>query len=130
MAALADVPDVEARLQRGLSGVEITAALVFLDEASGLARRAIPGLDAAVVVDLDLAAVVAGKIAGAVVRVLRNPSGLNFEQIGAYAYRRADAVADGSLYLTAEELAQMRPAVSAVRRVGSQKLSAWGWSPP
>lgn len=128
MAVLATTYDVEARLQRTLEGVELTASAVFLEEAAGIARRAIPGLDASVTVDANLAAVVAGKIAGAVARVLRNPDGVNFEQIGAYAYRRADAVADGSLYLTVDELALMRPAGTS-RRVGSQKLLARGYEP-
>lgn len=128
MTLLATVFDVEARLQRNLTDLEHTAAAVFLEEAEGIVRRAIPGIDASLVADPNLAVVVAGRVAGAVARVLRNPEGLTFEQIGAYAYRRADAVADGSLYLTAAELAQMRPA-AASRRVGSQKLQAIGYEP-
>ncbi len=129
MAALATVFDVEARLQRALDGVELAAAEVFLDEVSGIARRAIPGIDASTVADPNLAQVVVGRIAGAVARVLRNPEGLTFEQIGAYGYRRADAVADGLLYLSAADLAQMRP-VTATRRVGSQRLAARGYNVP
>lgn len=128
MAPLASIPDVEARLQRTLAGVELTAAGVLLDEASAIARRAIPGIDASVSADVNLAGVVAGKVATAVARVLRNPEGMSQETIGAYAYRRADAVADGSLYLSEAELAQMRPAGTS-RRVGSQKLVARGYEP-
>lgn len=128
MADLATIGDVEARLLRTVTGVELTAAAVFLQEASEIVRRTIPGIDVSVAADVNLRGVVAGRVAGAVVRVLRNPDGLVQESIGAYAYRRADAVADGSLYLTDGELAQMRPAVSS-RRMGSQKLQARGYEP-
>lgn len=129
MADLATTYDVEARLQRNLSGVELTAAVVFLQEASGIARRAIPDIDASIATDVNLTEVVAGRIAAAVARVLRNPDGLVQESIGAYAYRRADAVADGALFLSADELTQMRPAASS-RRIGSQKLLARGYELP
>ena len=126
MPALATIEDVEARIQRTFTGAEQVAAAVFLDEVSGIARRAIPGIDASVAADANLAQVVVGRIAGAVARVLRNPEGLSSEQVGAYGYRRADAVADGLLYLSASELAQMRP-VAASKRVSSQKLLARGY---
>lgn len=132
MATLVSTGDVQDRLQRPLAGVELTAALVFVSEVSAMARLAVPGLDAAVTANADFATVVAGRLAGAVLRVLRNPDGKIQESIDDYAYRRADAVADGSLYLSDADLAALRAlpdSTASIGKVGSQKLSAYGYRP-
>jgi len=52
----------------------------------------------------DMALLVRGVAVDAVLRVLRNPDGKVQEGIDDYTYRRADAVADGALYLTPAEI--------------------------
>lgn len=70
--------------------------------------------------DLDAGSVPVGSVvavlSAAVLRVLRNPDGKVSETIDDYAYRRADGVSDGSLYLTADELARLTPAAVDVTR--------------
>ena len=44
-----------------------------------------------------------------VIRVLKNPDGLLTETIDDYTYRRDSAVSAGALYVSGEELDQLRP---------------------
>lgn len=113
--AYAGTGDVEA-LWQPLTEQQIAAAVVLLDRVSALMRFRSPGLDARVAADPDLALVVSGIAVDAVLRVLRNPDGVVSETLLDYAYRRADAVADGALYLTPGEIEQLRdPTVAASR---------------
>lgn len=115
MAAYASTTDVEA-LWQPLTEQQTAAAVVLLDRVSALMRFRSPGLDARVVADPDLALVVSGVAVDAVLRVLRNPDSKVQESIDDYSYRRADAVADGSLYLTPGELDQLAdPAAASTR---------------
>lgn len=104
MPALVEVEHVEARLQRSLAGAELTAAQSLIDEVSAMARLAVAGLADLVAASADHATVVAGRLAAAVERVLRNPSGFVREQVDDYSYQRADATARGALYLSDEDL--------------------------
>lgn len=129
---LAQTADVEVRLARTLAGAELAFSQALLVEVSAMARLAVPGLDAQIGADANFDAVVVGRIAGAVVRVLRNPDGLVLETVDDYTRRRAEAVADGTLHLSVADLAALRSgpgAVSAGRSVvGSQKLAARGYT--
>lgn len=108
MADYASYLDVERVLARPLAGAEVTAAQALLQRVSALMRLEVPNLDARVQANPDFAVVVRGYAADAVKRVLQNPDGKVQESIDDYSYRRADAVADGVLYLTPAELAGLR----------------------
>jgi hypothetical protein len=110
VAALATTDDVADRWQP-LTGSQVRAASAMLDQISALVRLRQPGIDEEMAADVNLAVVVRGTVAGAVLRVLRNPDGKVQESIDDYAYRRADAVADGALYLTDREWASFSPPV-------------------
>ncbi len=110
--AYAGTGDV-AHLFGDLTGDQTLAAAVLLERVSALIRTAAPGIDARMATDADLALVVRGIAVDAVLRVLRNPQGFASETIADYGYRRADAVADGALYLTPRELAMLTVPSSA-----------------
>lgn len=117
MAVYAQISDVEAQW-RPLQGGETTAATALLERVSALMRLHVADLDAQVAAKPDLALVASGVAVDAVLRVLRNPDGKVSEQIDDYSYRRSDAVADGSLYLTDSEVALIGgepPPVAAAR---------------
>jgi hypothetical protein len=63
---------------------------------SGLVRLRVPGADSRAGTDASWAAVVAGRIAGAVARIIRNPDGLVEETVGGETSRWAAATATGS----------------------------------
>lgn len=110
--AYATVGDVR-NLYGTLTDVQTLAATVLLDRISAEIRIKSPGIDARVVTDSDLALVVSGVAVDAVLRVLRNPDSKVQEAIDDYSYRRADAVADGALYLTSGEIAKLTdPAIT------------------
>ena len=89
---------------------------VLLARVSALMRLGSPGLDARLVGNPDLALVVSGIAVDAVLRVMQNPDGKIQESIDDYTFRRADAVADGVLYLTPAEAAQLVPTGGAAAR--------------
>ncbi len=97
MAALATVPDVEARW-RPLTDQERLAAQAMLDDASSIVRRRVGDVDARLV-DPDYARLVAAVVVAMVLRVLRNPDGKRSETIDDYSYTRDQATASGALYL-------------------------------
>lgn len=109
MADLATAGDVEARW-RSLTAEEYRVANILIGDASGIVRVRVPSVDARIAdgsLDPD---VVRGVVARMVLRVMRNPDGKVQESIDDYAYRRADAVADGALYLSDEERSVISPA--------------------
>jgi hypothetical protein len=123
----ATVADVEGRW-RPLTDAEAAVAGTWLADASELLRLQVPSIDARVADESVSAAFVAGVVARAVLRVLRNPDGKVSESIDDYTYRRADGVADGSLFIAAEDLALLRPAGS--RGTSSVRLLARGYELP
>lgn len=122
MPALATSLHIEERLGRALSPSEGVTANAYLEQASALLRLRVPSVDSRITAATLDPELVAGVVADAVIRVLRNPDGKVQESIDDYTYRRADAVADGSLYLTASEIASLSPVRS---RIGSIALKQW-----
>lgn len=100
---------------RTLTTEEAYSASVLLERVSAVMRLNSAGLDDRIAGDPDLAIVASGIAVDAVLRVLRNPDGKVQEAIDDYSYRRADAVADGVLYLTPSELAQLAPGGTTAR---------------
>lgn len=109
MATLASSQDVAARW-RVLSAAEASLATVLLTDAEGIVRVRVPSVDARVADGTLPADVVAGVLARMVLRVMRNPDGKVSESVDDYSYRRADAIADGSLYLALDEIETLSPA--------------------
>ena len=105
------VSDLEDRW-RPFSSDEHRVGATLLDDAWGLltgptGRMSLPAdLDAGTVTTRDVVAVVCAMV----LRVMRNPDGKISESVDDYSYRRADAVADGSLYVSEGELARLTPA--------------------
>jgi len=114
VAAYADGADV-AGVWRTLTTAETYSASVLLDRVSALMRQSSPGLDARIAENPDLALIASGIAVDAVLRVLDNPRGVVAETVGPWSFRRSDAVADGRLYLTAGELAQLNSGDAAPR---------------
>lgn len=111
MANPAIPADVAARW-RPLSTDEETVAYTLLSDAwrmLGRDYKAATGttLDAAMVADPTLTPDVVQIIAQAVIRVLRNPDGLQQEQIDDYSYTRDTKAASGTLYIDPDELAAL-----------------------
>jgi hypothetical protein len=90
---------------RPLTDEEAAAADVLLADASTIVRSTVPGVDERIADGSLSAELVAGVVIRAVLRVLRNPEGKVQESVDDYSYRRADAVSDGSLYISASDLA-------------------------
>lgn len=105
LAMAADVAD----RWRPLSAEEEALACVLITDAEGIIRIRVPTLDARIADESLPAAVVTGVIARMVLRVMRNPDGKIMEGIDDYTYRRADAVAEGLLYLGADDLGLLSP---------------------
>lgn len=122
--SLSTVEAVETRMMRPLSSVEQAAATSLIEELSGLVRLRVPDAPTRAVTDLAWAAVVAGRIASAVARVIRNPDGLVEETVGGETSRWAAASAGGSLYLSAEDWAVIVPPVTALG--SAHVVSLWG----
>lgn len=121
---LATVMDVQTRLMRPLSTVEQDAAEALIAELSGEVRVRVLGVDARAGSDSSYAALVAGRIAGAVARVLRNPEGLVEETVGGETSRWAQGAAAAGLYLSEDDWAVI--AVPAVLVGGAFTVSLWG----
>ena len=108
-------PNDVAALWRTLTTEETYSASVLLDRVSALMRQSSPGLDARIAANPDLALIASGVAVDAVLRVLDNPRGVVAETVGPWSFRRSDAVADGWLYLTSRELAQLNSGDAAPR---------------
>ena len=110
------VSDLESRW-RPFTDNEKLVGQTLLEDAWDMVTgpTQLPGLP----VDLDTGTVtsrsVISVLSAMVLRVMRNPDGKVSESVDDYSYRRSDAVADGTLYVTDDELARLTPA----RRVTS-----------
>lgn len=96
-----------------LSSAEQTVANALLDDAWAYLTADLSTLDARLTAVEVNPAVVVAVVCSMVLRVLRNPDGKVQESLDDYAYRRADAVADGVLYATPDELDRLSPVGSS-----------------
>lgn len=110
MANPVTVSDLEARW-RPLTPGEVGVAQALLDDAWAVLSVRLPNLVGDLEADPPAVAqsVVVAVVSAMVLRVMRNPDGKVSESIDDYTYRRSDAVADGSLYVTADELGLLSP---------------------
>lgn len=131
MANPANLNDLEARW-RPLEGQEQTNGSAFLDDAWGMLKRRVEGIEAAVAADEDYASEVVRVIATAVLRVLKNPDGTKRESIDDHTIEYGDALTSGGLYFTEAELDDLNP--GDLRKGGAYSLDPfagrdWGdWS--
>jgi hypothetical protein len=121
---LSSVDVVQTRMLRPLSTLEEAAAVSLVAELSGLVRLRVPDADVRVLADTSWAAVVSGRIAAAVARILRNPDGLVEETVGGETSRWAASTAGGSTGLTADDWAVIVPPVTALG--AAHVVSLWG----
>jgi len=73
-------------------------------------------------------AFVKDKVIGAVLRVLRDPEGLESESEGNYSYKRNPVVASGNIWFTKDELADLGIGTAVVQRPRTVFASTrYGW---
>jgi len=123
---LAVAEDVEIEIMRPLSPVEVMAVGQWITQLSALIRYRRPGIDALISDQKLPQEVVVGAIAASIARKLSNPEGKMQESVDDYAYRRADAVADGTLYISDADWAMLTPPSATGGRVRSVRLAAYG----
>lgn len=105
----ATVDDLDGRFFRPLTDREQSIGQQWLDDAYDLLLDRRPTLEADVTAATVKESTVIRVVCAMVGRVFSNPEGKNREQIDDYSYGRSDAVADGSLYVAADELADVTP---------------------
>lgn len=115
---LASVDDVATDLMRPLSPVEVSACGLWITQLSSLIRVRYPDVDRRVAVEPGMREVAARAVIAAIARKLSNPEGKLQESVDDYAYRRADAVADGSLYISDSDWASLAPVTTGKRSRG------------
>lgn len=111
MFPLADVPDLEARLGRAITGDELGRIEALLDDASALVRD-VAGktwLDPVTGALLSVPGSVRWVVLRAAERAVRNPEGFSAESDGDYSYQRIGV--EPGVYLTAGEERAIRRAV-------------------
>jgi hypothetical protein len=121
---LSSVTAVGTRMMRSLSTVEQAAAAALITELSGLVRLRVPDADIRAVTDPSWAAVVSGRIAAAVARIIRNPDGLVEETVGGETSRWAASTATSSEGLSLDDWAVIVPAVTDLGP--AHVVSLWG----
>lgn len=117
------ISDIEDRF-RPLTTAEAINAAAYLDDAWAMLLSRLPNLEANMTAGTVSTANVVRVLANMVIRILRNPDGKSEEQIDDYRYRRDALISSGALTVTADELADLTPAVA--RRVNSVRLVAYG----
>jgi hypothetical protein len=74
-------------------------------------KRGVEDIDAAIAADEDLRDDVIRVLATAVIRVFKNPDGLNKEKTDDYEYERSDDSTNGELGFTDDELDELFPGI-------------------
>ena len=123
MANPATTDDI-VRRWRPLSEPETNVAQALLDDAWVILSSRIPTLDATTADGTTDPNLVRAVLSAMVLRVMRNPEGKRQESIDDYSWTRDQAVSTGTLYVSDDELALLRPAGSSsgafsIRPVGS-----------
>lgn len=82
-------------------------------------KRGVEDIDAALAADEDLKADTIRVLATAVIRVLKNPDGLDREKTDDYEYERSEGSPDGTLGFTDDELDELFPGIGDAGRAFS-----------
>lgn len=107
-----DIEDVQNRW-RVLDADELRIAQTLITDAQDMVETAAEGfgVTAEVAASKRLKRAYVRVVASMVGRVLKNPEGLLTETEDTYTYRRDSAISAGILYVSAEEIASLSPAV-------------------
>jgi len=128
----ATVADVSTRLGRPITDPgEVAQVQAWLDDVEAIILGRLPDLG----VDIDLGTPTVATLvmveSNVVIRKIRNPEGYTSETIDDYTYRYNEQVRRGDLFLTDEEWALLRPAVSGGAFSTSPGfVPDWGVCPP
>jgi len=118
------VADIEQRW-RPLSDQETINAAAYLGDAWWMLLGRRPTLEA----DMTAGTVASGNVirvvSAMVLRILRNPDGMESEAVDDYRFTRHELMASGALYVTGDELADVTPGRRGQRSV---RLVAYGES--
>lgn len=117
MDPFANSQEYAARTNQPLSEQQQLQVSALLGDASALMRKHAPGLDARVTAGAVERALVVGTCVRVVERYLANPSLAAQVTVGPFSRAWAAANARG-LFLTADELADLGPTLSAGRAAG------------
>lgn len=104
---LATFDDVQARFYRELDPEDRQLIETRLGDAERMIRRKVPDLDWRIEEDPLLGETVIQICADAVIRLIQNPEGFVQETDGGYTYMRAQSLAEGRLFITREEWADL-----------------------
>lgn len=117
-----------------LSDVQQASAAVDLEEGSALLRLNIPGLDDGLAAGTVDAVLVRKVLRDAVLRVLRNPSGVTTQVVGPESATFSGLASRAEVGFTPAELAMITPAVEGVsvdgQVIGSFRLGRADWCAP
>ena len=107
---LADIEDLEVRLDRTFTDVESPRIEALLDDVSAMVRLVagktwVDPEDPTQVIAPDIVRVIVLRAAG---RYINNPGGFSSESAGDYSYQRNGLDARGGLYLTEEEMGWLK----------------------
>jgi len=128
----ATVADVSTRLGRPIADPdEVAQAQAWLDDTEAIILGRLPDLAAAIELGMPTMATLVMVESNAVIRKIRNPEGYTSETIDDYTYRYNEQVRRGDIFLTDEEWALLRPAVSGGAFSTSPGfVPDWGGRPP
>lgn len=126
MGVFADRDDIIASYEGELTQRQLTFVDGKIVEAEALLRTLVPRLagDPASLPEL-VSTNATRAICAAVLRVVRNPAGVSYEQVGGFTTRLSERAATGELFFTPEELAPLR---ERRRRVGVVGVAGPRWS--
>lgn len=142
MPALAEVPDLEARMGREFNETETVQAAALLDDVSAYARD-LTGVDwldpdNPTELDPDRSPSLVGIVCSAVRRSMENPDGLKSESIDTAGYTASYGDADTGLYFTKAERRALRRAaglsgISSITLEGAYGINGYpvvdeGWA--
>lgn len=108
-AVYATTADVTA-LWRTPTTDELPTVDYLLTYASARLRSLVLDLDARLIAGTADPVIVAGVVAGAVIRAMKNPDGVKQQTAGPYSQTIDNTVAAGYVYFTPDELAAVAPA--------------------
>lgn len=108
-AVVAEVQDLRDRYEETLTADQERVAETRLADALAELRAKVTSLDARVDDGTLDQSVVSRVQVDMVLRLIRNPEGKRQESIDDYSWTRDQALSDGQLYVTANELALLAP---------------------
>lgn len=123
--------DITDRYEGTITNDQQTWVLSLIGDACSLVRSRLPQLDTWIASGQVSTSEVRRVVSEIILRRVRNPKGFRQENAGDYGYSRDPIAASGRLYVTDEELDDMRPPADPAKAgVGSATLAIPGWRVP